>query len=113
MTLPRINMIYEGSDLQFMVTRKQFSVRLCFAMTINKAQGQTFEKVGVLLVDSVFDNSQLYVAFSKTRSFQNLFVLLPPKKTSTKQVVCDKVKTMMGLIDAALHPASSQNMYTA
>ena len=69
---------------------------------ISKAQGQTFERVGVLLVDSVFGHGQLYVAFSRTRSFQNLFVVLPTKKTSTKNVVYDEVLT-------ALHPASSQD----
>ena len=101
-SLPRINIEYTGADLPFTLTRKQFPVRLCFAMTINKAQGQTFERVGVLLVDSVFGHGQLYVAFSRTRSFQNLFVVLPTKKTSTKNVVYDEVLT-------ALHPASSQD----
>ena len=101
-SLPRINIEYKGADLPFTLTRKQFPVRLCFAMTINKAQGQTFERVGVLLVDSVFGHGQLYVAFSRTRSFQNLFVVLPTKKTSTKNVVYDEVLT-------ALHPASSQD----
>ena len=109
-SLPRINMIYEGSDLPFTLTRKQFPVRLCFAMTINKAQGQTFEKVGVLLLDSVFGHGQLYVAFSRTRSFQNLFVVLPVKKTSTKNIVYDEVLAMMGLVDTALHSASSQDI---
>ena len=107
-SLPRINMIYEGSDLPFTLTRKQFPVRLCFAITINKAQGQTFERVGVLLLDSVFGHGQLYVAFSRTRSFQNLLVVLPPKKT-TKNLVYDEVLAMMGLVDASLHPASSQD----
>ena len=110
MSLPRINMIYEGSDLPFTLTRKQFPVRLCFAMTTNKAQGQTYEKVGVLLLDSVFGHGQLYVAFSRMRSFQNLFVVLPVKKTSTKNIVYDEVLTMMGLVDTALHSASSQDI---
>ena len=101
-SLPRINIEYTGADLPFTLTRKQFPVRLCFAMTINKAQGQNFERVGVLLVDSVFGHGQLYVAFSRRRSFQNLFVVLPTKKTSTKNVVYDEVLT-------ALHPASSQD----
>ena len=33
-------------------------------MTVNKAQGQTFERVGIYLPSPVFSHGQLYVAFS-------------------------------------------------
>ena len=61
-SLLRINMVYEGLDLLFTLTRKQFPVQLCFAMIINRAQSQSFEQMGVLLLDSVFG----HVAFSRT-----------------------------------------------
>ncbi|XP_028123460.1 uncharacterized protein LOC114320578 [Camellia sinensis] len=35
-------------------TRCQFPIRLCFAMTINKAQGQTLDTVGIYLPQPVF-----------------------------------------------------------
>ena len=39
-------------------------------MTINKAQGPTFERVGVLLLPNfVFGHGQLYVAFLKEAKF--------------------------------------------
>ncbi|XP_073122695.1 uncharacterized protein [Henckelia pumila] len=58
--------------------RKQFSVRLCFAMTINKAQGQTLDFVGVYLKEPVFSRDQLYVALSRAKSINQLKVLIRP-----------------------------------
>lgn len=49
----------------FKLKRKQFRVRLSFAMTINKAQGQTILNLGVYLSVLVFSHGQLYVALSK------------------------------------------------
>ncbi|KAA6355078.1 MAG: putative DNA helicase PIF1, ATP-dependent [Streblomastix strix] len=57
------------------MTRRQFPIRLAFAMTINKSQGQSFDQVGVFLNRQVFAHGQLYVAFSRCRSLQGLKVL--------------------------------------
>ena len=43
-------------------------------MTINKSQGQTFTKVGIALRDPVFSHGQLYVAFSRATSKNNVVV---------------------------------------
>ena len=45
--------------------KRQFLVHLCFAITINKAQGQTIPTVGIYLLDHVFSHGQLYVALSR------------------------------------------------
>jgi hypothetical protein len=50
-------------------------------MTINKAQGQTFDKVGLYLHEPVFSHGQLYVAFSRARSFGSISVEIVPKAT--------------------------------
>lgn len=70
--IPRINLTYSGTILPFEFQRTQFPVIPAFAMTINKSQGQTFERVGILLRQPVFTHGQLYVAASRVKSFDGL-----------------------------------------
>ncbi|KHJ95331.1 hypothetical protein OESDEN_04725 [Oesophagostomum dentatum] len=65
--IPRIDNYY-SQDLPFTLKRRQFPVRLCFSMTINKSQGQTFSRVGISLNDRIFSHGQLHVALSRARS---------------------------------------------
>ena len=67
----------------FQFQRKQFPIMPAFAMTINKSQGGTFDKVGIDLSTHVFSHGQLYVALSRVRSFESLRILLPEGATST------------------------------
>ena len=59
-----------------LLKRTQFPVRLAYALTINKSQGQTFDKVGIYLQNPCFAHGQLYVAFSRARSFENVKVFV-------------------------------------
>ena len=52
--------------------RLQFPVKLAFAMTINKSQGQTFNRASVWLEKSVFTHGQLYVAASRVGHPDNI-----------------------------------------
>ena len=72
--IPRIPIINKDTNLglPFCLRPKQFPVRLSFAMTINKAQGQTFKQVGVSLDPGVITHGQLYVALSRVTDPLNL-----------------------------------------
>jgi hypothetical protein len=74
--LPRIPLCPSDDDMfPFRFKRKQFPVRLSFAMTINKSQGQTIPNVGVYLPEPVFSHGQLYVALSRATAAANIKVL--------------------------------------
>jgi hypothetical protein len=62
------------SDLPFKLNRLQFPVLQAFAVTINKSQGQTFDRVGIFLPEPVFSHGQLYVAFSRATSKEGVKV---------------------------------------
>lgn len=74
--IPRIDLTTNDQSLPFQMKRRQLPVSLAFAMTINKAQGQTFEKVGVYLPEPVFSHGQLYVACSRCKTKKNLKIVI-------------------------------------
>jgi hypothetical protein len=73
--LPRLSLISEDSGLPYPIQRKQFPIRVAYAMTIHKSQGQTIPNVGVSLRNDVFSHGQLYVAFSRATALENVKVL--------------------------------------
>ena len=92
--IPRICMAPPSSaGLAFDFRRLQLPVRLAFALSVNKAQGQSSDYVGVYLSLPVFSHGQLYVALSHTTNGRNVKVLLPHDAidTITPNVVYDEV----------------------
>ncbi|MBO1764798.1 hypothetical protein JQN64_26840, partial [Escherichia coli] len=86
--IPRIPLI--PNDLPFEFRRLQFPLKVCFAMTINKSQGQTLALAGVDLRQPCFSHGQLYVACSRVSSPSSLVILAPPSRT-TRNVVCKEI----------------------
>ena len=74
--IPGIKLVTLASDvLPFDLIRTQFPMKLCFSMSINKSQGQTFNSVGLYLPQGsrVFTHGQLYVALSRCRWYQSFY----------------------------------------
>lgn len=62
------------TDMPFQFKRLQFPVRLAFAITINKAQGQSLQQCGVDLETDCFSHGQLYVACSRAGNPKHLHI---------------------------------------
>lgn len=72
--LPRMDLVCDDQTLPIKLRRQQFPILPAYAMTINKSQGQTIERVGIYLSDVVFSHGQLYVALSRCRDRRNITV---------------------------------------
>uniref|UniRef100_A0A914D8P4 ATP-dependent DNA helicase n=1 Tax=Acrobeloides nanus TaxID=290746 RepID=A0A914D8P4_9BILA len=75
--IPQISCTTEGR-FPFILSRRQFSVKPCYSMTINKSQVQALDYVGIDLMGEVFSHGQLYVAFSRVRPWDYVKVFVKP-----------------------------------
>ena len=93
--IPRIIMSPNDSKYPFVVKRRQYPLSVCFAMTINKSQGQSLNKVGIYLNKQVFCHGQLYVALSRVTNKEGLKLLIDdnecPSEDTAKNIVYKEI----------------------
>ena len=58
----------------FKIVRTQFPLRVAYCLTLNKSQSQTFDKSVVDVTHEPFCHGQLYVAVSRVRESDNIFL---------------------------------------
>ena len=75
----KVSRIPDGSFIQF-------PLKLAWATTIHKAQGQTFDKVTIDLDTGNFAHGQTYVALSRAKSLEGISLL---KKIQKKDIIFD------------------------
>src|SRR5258707_10312514 len=91
--IPRVANQPGEEDVPFKFTRRQFPIRLCFSITINRSQGQTVKFVGLDLRSPAFTHGQFYVAVSRVTSVSNIKMIWneSDEEAKTQNVVYEEV----------------------
>jgi hypothetical protein len=94
-----INLTTRGNHWPFTLCRRQFPMKVCYCMTINKSQGQTLSRVGLYLRKPVFTHGQLYVAISRVTKTNGLKILIENQDgacgTTTTNIVYKEIIQMV------------------
>jgi hypothetical protein len=81
--IPRITLKFRmPNGKSYQLTRRQFPLRLAYAMTYNKSQSQTLSK------DLLDIASQLYVALSRVRDYNNIRFYVTEDQLMQSNISC-------------------------
>jgi ATP-dependent DNA helicase PIF1 len=93
--LPRISLTLKSNKWSLGLQRHQYSIKVCYSMTINKSQAQTLSTVGVYLQRPFFTHGRLYVAIYHVTSKNGLKFLIEDENgdctNETRNVVYKEV----------------------
>ncbi|XP_074364749.1 uncharacterized protein LOC141705761 [Apium graveolens] len=80
--IPRMEFSPSDTKMPFELVRKQMPIQICYAMTINKSQGQFLKTVGLYLLKSVFTHGQYYVVISRVTSPTGLTIFVDDESSA-------------------------------
>ena len=89
--IPRINFISNDTQFPFQLRRKQFPIRLSYAITANKSQGQTLNFVGIYLGTDFFSHGQVYVSLSRVGARERILIFRRDKIDEMKNIVFKEI----------------------
>lgn len=92
--IPRIKFLPDDQKTPVEFQRIQYPVRTDFAITSNKSQGRTYQKVGINQTTDCFGHGQFYVAISRVGSYKKVSIFKPKNSPSfgyVKNVVYPEV----------------------
>lgn len=86
--IPRVHFNIEVKSkkrnvISFTLRRRQYPFRLCYAMTIDKSQGQELKRISIDLRTPCFSHGQLYVAYSRAVLSANVLTLVTDESRCT------------------------------
>ena len=82
--IPRIPIYDRSNEYPWTMIRVQYPIRVCFAMTIHKSQGQSMNTVGVYIPQQMFAHGQLYVALSRVTADSGLKIFVEEQSKTNK-----------------------------
>ena len=97
--VPRILFDWKFSRSGMMLQRRQFPLRLAYAVTFNKSQGKTLQRAVVDLRSSAFAHGQLYVALSRVRSRHDISILCNEDRIVTRAEDGERFITTLNVVE--------------
>lgn len=88
----RIDFVSDEKSPEFRFRRRQFPLRLAFASTLNRIQGQTLEHVGIYLRNEMFSHGHFYTAITRTHQKKNIKIMFDnASRRSLRNIVYHEV----------------------
>ncbi|GKA41174.1 putative diphthine methyl ester synthase [Tanacetum coccineum] len=93
--IPHLKLSPSDKRLPLKINQRQFPLVVCFAMAINKIQGQSLSNVEFFLPNPVFTHGQLCIAMSQVKSKKGLKVLIYDKESKPSNNTLNVTKDLI------------------